>query len=256
MVLPTSLGLGQQPGAGGGGAATPPTATPVFHWNFDGASQVMADPGSGNFRVNHASSLSSVSNIALSKTTARGVDITTWLAAMVIGDVLFMLELGDETKHFVSQVHTFGVTDNGTWYQISVLPLSVGPGGMFTDTEEVGVEFTLKPGSGVVSDYIWSFSGPLTTAQNNLIPRLRRLEAGTITELSIVLESAPTGQDAIFSLHINGSPTGDTVTVTAGATTGVAAISTAVGVGDIVHMEIDQVGSVNPGNTATMIARV
>lgn len=110
--------------------------------------------------------------------------------------------------------------------------------------------------SGFVNEIIWTFSGSLSTLQNNLIPKYLRSLEGIVEELEVLLQEAPVGSSAIFTFKINGVSIG-TVTVAAGATQGSNSITPyAFGSADVFTVEITQVGSTTPGTTATMIARL
>lgn len=110
---------------------------------------------------------------------------------------------------------------------------------------------------GITNEFIWVFAGTLSTLQNDLLPKFARSASGNITDLVVLLQGAPTGDDAIFDFLVDGVSIG-TVTVAAGDEDGTTHLSTpsAFAAGAVFTAEITQIGSINPGTTATMIARL
>jgi hypothetical protein len=70
---------------------------------------------------------------------------------------------------------------------------------------------------------------------------------GTITTISAIAKTAPTGADAIFSIKKNGGTEIAALTITAGQTTATATISGAVTAGDYLSIDVTQIGSTIPG---------
>jgi hypothetical protein len=113
---------------------------------------------------------------------------------------------------------------------------------------------TPPSGSGS-SDFEFSFSGTLSTVQNNLIPVKTKRSATTVDRLDVELQTAPTGQAAIFEFFSGVTSLG-TVTVAASTLSGTTTISsTVIPAGTRVKATINQVGSVVVGETATMYVR-
>lgn len=118
-------------------------------------------------------------------------------------------------------------------------------------------EYPLEPnGDNVTNEFVWVFAGTLATNQNNLLPKFSRAVGGSLTQLIVLLQEAPTGDDLIVEFFVDGDSVG-TVTVAAGDTSGSTDLSSpyAYDSGAVLTAEITQIGSINPGTTATMIAR-
>ncbi len=87
-----------------------------YSYTFD-SSTSMADPGTGDFRLNNATP-SSVTAIAISDTDYLGYDRDAVLDG-ISGFPIRIAQLANPTT-FVNY-HVFGVTDNGTWHQLDVV---------------------------------------------------------------------------------------------------------------------------------------
>jgi len=113
---------------------------------------------------------------------------------------------------------------------------------------------TPPSGSGS-SDFEFSFSGTLSTVQNNLIPVQTKRNATSVDRLDVELQTAPTGQAAIFEFFYGVTSLG-TVSVAATTLSGTTAIgAVSIPAGTRVKVTINQVGSVVVGETATMYVR-
>ena len=99
-------------------------STGVYTYN---ASTTMADPGSGNFRLNNAAP-ASATTIAISTTDKNGFDMTSDLAKLEGDDLIFIQQSSTPNK-WVRYTITATPTNNTTWFQISVaLFISSGAG--------------------------------------------------------------------------------------------------------------------------------
>jgi hypothetical protein len=111
------------------------------------------------------------------------------------------------------------------------------------------------PSGGGSSDFEFSFSGTLSIFQNNLIPVKTKRSAVSVDRLDVELQTAPTGQAAIFEFFYGATSLG-TVTVavsTLSGTTSIASVS--IPADTRVTVTINQVGSVVVGETASMFVR-
>jgi hypothetical protein len=105
------------------------------------------------------------------------------------------------------------------------------------------------------ANYVWSFSGTLSTAQNLLIPRLAKAHDHEVYALVAYVKTSPTGQDIIAT--VAGGSLSENLTITPGSTTsGFSTPNPAVFVaaGTVLSMSITQVGSGVLGDTLTVIA--
>lgn len=125
-----------------------------------------------------------------------------------------------------------------------------------SDVMDITAFPTNKETSSATNDFIWTFSGSLATNQNNLIPKLLRSRGGSVDQLKVLLQEAPTGQAATFTFKKNAVSIG-VVSIAAGDVAGTTDLGpVAFDAGDIFTVEITQIGNINFGTTATMIARV
>ena len=128
-------------------------------WTFD-SSTSMADPGTGDIRLNHAT-LASVSQIAVSNTSAQSgnPDISDWVAAWdnsnsAVRGYIYIHEDGTPSNFWVGYVNS-GITDNSSWLQIPVT--HVDSGGSFTASDHLVVGFSqtgdaVSPGISMLFD--------------------------------------------------------------------------------------------------------
>lgn len=113
-------------------------------WNFD-SSTTMADPGSGDLRLNNAT-LSSVTAVALSATSneVNSPDfsdyIVTWddSTNTTLYGTIIITKL-DAPQNFAVYSITGTVTDNTTWLQLTVT--YVAASGSFSSADRLGVSF-------------------------------------------------------------------------------------------------------------------
>jgi hypothetical protein len=113
-------------------------------WTFD-SSTSMADPGTGDIRLNNAT-LASVSQIAVSNASAQSgnPDISDWVAAWdnsnsAVRGYIYIHEDGTPSNFWVGYVNG-AITDNSSWLQI---PAShIDSGGSFTASDHLVVGFS------------------------------------------------------------------------------------------------------------------
>jgi hypothetical protein len=122
-------------------------------WNFDSAT-AMADPGTGDLRLNNAA-LASVTNIAISALVASSGNpdisdyITKWDdAANNIRGYIFIRK-GGSPEVFAIYSITGSITDNGAWLQIPVT--YVASAGALANTDRLFLAFTRNGENGTVS---------------------------------------------------------------------------------------------------------
>lgn len=117
-------------------------------WNFD-SSTTMADPGTTDIRFDNAT-LSSVTNIALSVTSAAGLALHDWIATWddstmsTMRGTLRIQESG--TANFAIFNISGASTDNTTWFQIPVT--YVTHSGSFASGDDLIVQFSRTGDSG------------------------------------------------------------------------------------------------------------
>lgn len=115
--------------------------TGAFDFTHD-TSTAMADPGSGDFRLNSAT-LSAVTAIAFSATDADGSDLSDWIASFddASGSIKGTIVLKDRAtpSSFAIYNVTGSVTDNSTWLQVAVT--HVQSSGSFTSGNRTTMSF-------------------------------------------------------------------------------------------------------------------
>jgi hypothetical protein len=105
--------------------------------------------------------------------------------------------------------------------------------------------------------YAVAISGSLAVGTNQT-PLIRITASETIQKISADLKTAPTGQSVVFDVNKNGSTIWSTqvnrLSVSAGATVGNQTTfnTTAMADGDLLTVDVDQVGSGTPGADATI----
>lgn len=113
----------------------------TFSFTFDGTSQTMEDPGSGKFRLNHATPASATA-IAIAADLADTTDVSDAIKAMIDGGG--RLTVGTGTKVHVFDTGT--VTDNTDWLQIAVSSVATA-GSALADTDACQLFFTPNSGT-------------------------------------------------------------------------------------------------------------
>jgi hypothetical protein len=122
-----------------------------------------------------------------------------------------------------------------------------------------GVSFDGTANVAVTSAFTFSKVGDLTVAAGK--GRLKVPMAITIVDVTATCNTAPTGAAALFDVNKGGttifSTQGNRPTVAAGSQDGAAATPdvTAVAAGDVLTVDIDQIGSSTVGADATVVIR-
>jgi hypothetical protein len=115
----------------------------AYKWLFD-SSVSMADPGTGDVRLNNAT-LSAVTQIAVSALTADTGNpdvspfIVTWDDSLHNPHGTIIIRLSGTPATFVIYSVNGAITDNGTWLQIPVV--HVAGNGSLTDTDKLFIHF-------------------------------------------------------------------------------------------------------------------
>ena len=107
-------------------------------------STTMADPGSGEFRLNN-SDPDLATQIAISAETETGVDFSSLIARLNSDDALYLQNLTDSAEQGIFAV-TGPVTDNGSWLLIDINTEESG-GAPWDDGESFGVVLLFSGGS-------------------------------------------------------------------------------------------------------------
>jgi len=141
--------------------AVPTGASIQAQWEFK-SSTVMADPGAGNFRMNNGTP-ALVTAIAIHEENKAGADFSTILNNLVAGNVIYIQQITDATRVILLDV--VSVTDNGTWFEITVTVADSGT--IFQDGQECGVIFAAG-GSAVVAGFpLYTFEADQFENPNN-----------------------------------------------------------------------------------------
>jgi hypothetical protein len=132
-------------------AAAALVATAVRRWNFD-SSTSMADPGTGDIRLNNAA-FASVTQIALSKLTGDagnpdlGALILTWDDSTSSNKGTLNIVKADGSYASYSINNT--ITSNSGWVQIPVT--YIGSTGSFSNADQLGISFSRTGDAGAGS---------------------------------------------------------------------------------------------------------
>ncbi|MGH9461068.1 MAG: hypothetical protein ACRD5D_00540 [Candidatus Polarisedimenticolia bacterium] len=110
-------------------------------------------------------------------------------------------------------------------------------------------------GAGVgTTEFSWSLSGTLSTGQNANFAAIPASDDMTLVEIIGTVRTAPTGQDIEVDLKVDDITVG-TLVIGVGETIGTVVIDVDILEGDILRIEVTQVGSVEPGETLYVGAR-
>jgi hypothetical protein len=110
-------------------------------WRFD-TSIVMAAPASGRWRMNNATP-ASVTTLALNDTDRDGVDTSTILDNLAVGDALLIQQSNDATKYLMCDVVLS--TDQTGWFEIDV---TIADSGVIFDNNQDCLFIIVKGGGG------------------------------------------------------------------------------------------------------------
>jgi hypothetical protein len=145
----------------------------AYKWLFD-ISVTMADPGTGDVRLNNAT-LSAVTQIAISALTADtgnpdvSAFIVTWDDSLHSPRGTIVIRLSGTPATFVIYSINGTITDNGTWLQIPVA--HVAGNGSLADTDKLFIHF-LRSGDDGLGDLLaannLSDLADIPTARTNL----------------------------------------------------------------------------------------
>lgn len=109
--------------------------------------------------------------------------------------------------------------------------------------------------------FVFTITGTLTTG-TSLAPVLVALATQTISKVYVNVKTAPTGADLIIDLNLNGTSIWNTTqanraTISASATSGTQTSfdTTALSEGDIITLDIDQIGSTIAGADITVTVK-
>ena len=141
--------------------ATPVGSSVQLTWRFNN-SIVIADPGSGNFRMDSATP-ASVTKLAIDDETRAGVDASTVLDNLTPGSVIAIQELGDALNFIVCDVVT--VTDQGGWFEIDVTIADSGL--LFGNNRDCGFLLTIAGSVSGVSFPLYTFEADQLENPNN-----------------------------------------------------------------------------------------
>lgn len=130
-------------------AATTATAAATAlsnRWTFDN-STAMADPGTGDLRLNNATP-SSATAIAISETNADGAAMAAWIATFddAAATNRGYLTIRKNSTNFAIYAVTGATTDNGTWDTLAVT--YVAGGGSFTSADSLYLSFAQSGNNG------------------------------------------------------------------------------------------------------------
>ncbi len=113
-------------------------------WTYDNTTTA-ADPGAGQFRLNNTT-IASATALYISDETENGVDFSTILGVLNIGDEIYLQNGEDATEGALVTVTS--ITDNGTWYNYGITVNDTGTAATWTDGKEFGFLFLINSGGG------------------------------------------------------------------------------------------------------------
>lgn len=228
-------------------------------WKFD-SSTTMADPGSGDLRLNNAT-LSSVTSIAVSAYSAEGATdvssfVTTWddSTTTTIYGTLIIKKLAAPENFAIFNI-TGTVTDNTDWLQCTVS--HVTSSGSFSDTDGLSVDFSRTGNSGSIYDVALNAGFDSVSVKKNIavqtynewvMPR-----TGSFVGEAGYIDTAPTGAAAIVDILKNGTTIyTSSPQFAAGANTLTAGTLKTDGTedfvsGDRITFKVTQIGSITAG---------
>jgi hypothetical protein len=136
---------------GSGTWSTPQTQTQA-QWNYRNILTI-ADPGSGNLRFDNALA-GSVTQIAISRTTANNVDRYNLLKSLQLGDTI---QVQDTTAsaNWIRYRFTAVPTDNASWFLLPVAMVT-GSGTTPSNNDLLTLSFSIAGGGGPTGDMLKS----------------------------------------------------------------------------------------------------
>ena len=136
----------------GSGTYTTPQTQTQAQWNYR-TNLIMADPASGNLRINNAV-FGSATQMAISKTTANGNDRSNLLKSLQNGDA-FLIEDATNVANWIRYQLNAAPTNNTTWFQLSVNVVS-GSGTSPSNNDLLTLTFTIGGGTGTTDNMLKS----------------------------------------------------------------------------------------------------
>ncbi len=119
-------------------------ATLTQAWRYR-TNTAAADPGGGNFRLNNTT-IASATALYISDVTDNGVDFSTILDALQIGDEIYLQNANDADE--AALVTISSITDNGTWWNFGITVNDTGASATWTANRVFGFIFAINAGSG------------------------------------------------------------------------------------------------------------
>ena len=183
----------------------------------------------------------------------RGV-VTFWpKTGLARGGILQSLEAS------IGFASAFNLLSTIAWLEAVTAITSLRIQGSVANAFKTGSVLTLykvsPAAAGAGSDFEMSFSGTLSTVQDNLIPAKTKKSAVTVDQLDVELQGDSLGQDVKIEFFSGVTSLG-IVTVTAGTLSGTLAIApTVIPAETRVTCKIRQVGTTQVAITASMFAR-
>ncbi len=241
-ISPASVVLGASPG----GASTPVVSTPAT---------ITADQN--NYDLG-AVDTARISSDARRRITGIAGTLTPGRKLRLVNVGANPIEIGDQDTASTA-AHRIITGADSTGLTGATSELVLGPN-MEVDLEYDGPTARWRVTAiygGNETDFVFSFSGVLTTAQNNLIPRLSKLFAVEVYGFRMWVQEMPVGSSILVSIRRNGGAL-ETMTISASSlTSGEVAVVTPhlYAAGQYADITIDQVGSTTPGTTLTAILR-
>ena len=191
------------------------TGAIAWKYTFD-SSTTMADPGSGEVRLNHAT-LGSVTNIAFDAETAESADISDLIASIDDGtnsshEGFITIRKSGSPSTFAVYAVTGAVTDNTSWLQVPVTHVSSG--GTFSNTDTLYIGMTRSGNLGATGP-----TGPQGTQGIQGVTG-NTGAAATIAVGSVSTSDVAEGGTATASVTNSGSTSAATLDFTFGVVTG------------------------------------
>src|SRR5262245_4485390 len=184
----------------------PAATVSTGYWTYK-TTTTMADPGSGNLRLNTATPATATA-MAISSVSARGTDTTNLLRSLVSGDRVYVQ---DQTtaSNWIRYRLTAAATDNTTWFQLAITQES-GSGTVPGNNNVLLVQFTQAGGGGggggsgtVTSVSVTTANGVSGTVATATTTPAITLTLGAITPTSVAATGTVTGS------NLSGTNTGD-----------------------------------------------
>ncbi len=126
-------------GGGGGGTGIQRGLT----WNFDGASQVDADPGAGKFRANNATP-SSATQLFVDPLAANGLSFDPLLSTQQAPGFLYLEQQDDPTRFVLFDITALTVLGSG-YLKLQVSIDEGVPGAEIQDGKDISFAFLVSP---------------------------------------------------------------------------------------------------------------